>query len=92
MTLLPQYRYFEDPVLLSPSQKIWKLCELMMNVKKGIDYYKVPIVGKIGKLNETIELSVLWSVYRDTISKKNRSTCQVRNSKAFDLRKIYGDD
>ena len=40
---------------------IWELCELMINVKQGIDRYEVPVVGKNGKLNETIEVSALWS-------------------------------
>ena len=35
------------------------LCESMINVKKGIE---IPVVGKNGKWNETIEVSALWSI------------------------------
>ena len=33
----------------------------MINVKQGIKWYKVPVVGINGKLNERIEVSALWS-------------------------------
>ena len=33
----------------------------MIDVKQGIDRYEVTVVGKHGKLNETIEVSALWS-------------------------------
>ena len=53
---------FEGLVLLSPSDIIWELCELIMiRISQGIDWYKVPVAGKNGKLNETIEVSALWS-------------------------------
>ena len=32
-------------------------------MSQGIDRYKVPVVLKIGKLNEMIEVSALWSIY-----------------------------
>ena len=35
----------------------------MISISQGIDRYKVPVVGKNGKLNETIEVSALWSIY-----------------------------
>ena len=31
-------------------------------MSQGIDWYKVLVVGKNGKLNETIEVSALWSI------------------------------
>ena len=52
---------FEGLVLLSPLEIIWELCELMISISQGIDWYKVPLVGKHGKLNETIEVSALLS-------------------------------
>ena len=59
-TLIPLN--FEDLVLLSPSEiKRIKLCELMISISQGIDRYKVPVVGKNGKLNDTIEVNALWS-------------------------------
>ena len=33
----------------------------MISKSQGIDRYKVPVVGKNGKLNEMIERSALWS-------------------------------
>ena len=33
----------------------------MTRIREGIDRYKVLVVGKNGKLNETIEGSALWS-------------------------------
>ena len=33
-----------------------------MLISQGIDWYKVLVVGKSGKLNETIEVSALWSI------------------------------
>ena len=33
----------------------------MMNMKQGINWYKMYVVGMKGKLNETIEMSALWS-------------------------------
>ena len=54
---------FEDLVLLSPSEIKRELCKLMISVSQGIDMYKVPVVGKNGKLIETIERSALWSIY-----------------------------
>ena len=48
-------------VLLSPSEIIWEFCEVMINVKQGIDKSKVLAVGENGKLNEMIEVSALWS-------------------------------
>ena len=33
----------------------------MITVSQGIDRYKLFVVGKNGKLNETIEVSALWS-------------------------------
>ena len=33
----------------------------MFRIGQGIDWYKVLVVGKNGKLNETIEVSALWS-------------------------------
>ena len=40
-----------------------------MTIKsEGIDRYKVLVVGKNGKLNETIEGSALWSKVRGGLS------------------------
>ena len=33
----------------------------MISISQGINWYKVPVVGKHGKLNETIQVSALWS-------------------------------
>ena len=46
---------FEDLVLLSLSEIKRELCKLMISISQGIDLYKVLVVGKNGKLNETIE-------------------------------------
>ena len=43
------------------SETIQELCELIISISQGIDWYKVPVVGKNGKLNDTIEVSALWS-------------------------------
>ena len=53
---------FEGLVLLSPSEIKRELCKLMSSISQGMDRYKVPVVGKNGKLNETIEWSALWSI------------------------------
>ena len=53
---------FEDLVLLSPSEIRRELYKLMTCISQGIDRCKVPVVGKNGKLNETIERSALWSI------------------------------
>ena len=52
---------FEGLVLLSASEIIWELCKFVISISQGINWYKVPVVGKHGKLNETIEVSALWS-------------------------------
>ena len=39
-----------------------ELCALIINVKLGINWYKVPMVGINGKLHETIQVSALWSI------------------------------
>ena len=36
-------------------------CRLLLSIGQGIELYKVLVVGKNGKLNETIEVSALWS-------------------------------
>ena len=43
----------------------------MISISQGIDWYKVPVVGKNGKLNETIEGGALWS---STIIRNTRRT------------------
>ena len=53
---------FEDLVLFSPSEIKRELCGLMILISQGIVWYKVPVVGKDGKLNETIERSAFWSI------------------------------
>ena len=52
---------FEGPFLLSPSAIKRELCKLLILISQGNDRYKVLVVGKNGKLNETIEGSALWS-------------------------------
>ena len=52
---------FEGLDLLSPSEIRQEVCKLMFSIGQGIDWYKVLVVGKNGKLNETIEVSALWS-------------------------------
>ena len=56
------YDNFKDLFLLSPSEIEREPCELLINISHGIDWYNVLVVGKNGKLNGTIELSVLWSI------------------------------
>ena len=57
---------FECLVLLSSSEKRQEVCKLMFSIGQGIDWYKVLVVGKNSKLNETIEVSALWSnTYND---------------------------
>ena len=51
----------EGIVLLSASEMIWELCEFLISIIQRINWYKVPVVGRHGKLNETIEVSALWS-------------------------------
>ena len=46
---------------------LWFVCGLFVGIltsllSQGIYWYKVPVVGKHGKLNETIEVSALWSI------------------------------
>ena len=50
---------FEGLVFLSPSEITRELCELMITISQGVDRHEVPVVGKNGKLNETIESSGL---------------------------------
>ena len=52
---------FEGLDLLSPSEIRQEVCILLISISQGIDWYKVLVVGKNGKLNETIEVSALWS-------------------------------
>ena len=54
---------FEGPFLLSPSEIRQEVCILLIIISQGIDLYKVLVVGKNGKLNDTIELSALWSIH-----------------------------
>ena len=44
----------------------------MIRISQGIDWYKVLVVGKHGKLNETIEVSALWSNMVSSTSGQNR--------------------
>ena len=60
---------FECLVLLSPSEIRQEVCKLMFSIGQGIDWYKVLVVGKNGKFNETIEVSALWS--RSVFSKES---------------------
>ena len=43
-----------------------EVCELLNHISQGNDRYKVLVVGKNGKLNETIEVSALWSIIIST--------------------------
>ena len=52
---------FECLVLLSSSEMKQEVCKLLILISQGIDRYKVLVVRKNGKLNETIEVSALWS-------------------------------
>ena len=54
---------FEDLLLLYPSEIRRELYKLMTGISQGIDRCKVPVVGKNGKLNETIQRSALWSIH-----------------------------
>ena len=54
---------FECLFLLSPLEIKQEVCILLMLISQGIDWYKVLVVGKSGKLNETIEVSALWSIW-----------------------------
>ena len=47
--------------LLSPSVINQELCEYIISATQGTNWYKVLEVGINGKLNETIEVSALWS-------------------------------
>ena len=51
---MPQCKIVKHTVVSSPSEINEELCELMI-------WYKVPMVGINGKLNETKEVSALWS-------------------------------
>ena len=50
------------PFLLSPSEIKQEVCILLILISQGIDWYKVLMLGKNGKLNDTIEASALWSI------------------------------
>ena len=54
---------FEGLFLLSPSEITQELCKLITSTSKRIHGYKVPVVGKSGKLNDKIEVSAWWSIY-----------------------------
>ena len=51
----------EGIVFFSPSEIIGELCILLILISQGINRYKVLVVEKQGKFNETIEVSALWS-------------------------------
>ena len=53
---------FEGLFLLSLLEIKRELCKLITSTSQGIHRYKVPVVGKNGKLNETIEVGALWSI------------------------------
>ena len=53
---------FEGLVLFSPSDIRQEVCISLITISQGIDWYKVLVVGKNGKLNDTIEASALWSI------------------------------
>ena len=42
-----------------------------MLISQGIDWYKVLVVGKSGKFNETIEVSALWSMTLQFVKSAN---------------------
>ena len=46
----------------------------MTRMSKGIDRYKVLVVEKNGKLNETIEVSALWSIILNFVMVLAKST------------------
>ena len=52
---------FECLFLLSLSEIKQEVCILLILISQGIDWYKVLMLGKNGKLNDTIEASALWS-------------------------------
>ena len=54
---------FECIFFLSPSEIKQEVCKLLILISQRILWYKVLVVGKNGKLNETIEASALWSIY-----------------------------
>ena len=60
---------FEVLFLLSPSEIRRELCKLMITISQVIDRYNVPVVGKDGKLNDSIERSALWSSKRNLWSR-----------------------
>ena len=70
---------FEGLVLLCPSEIKRELCKLLILINQGIDRYKVLVVGKNGKLNDTTEVSALWSIVCEiyTISHKRRFVSSV---------------
>ena len=51
---------FESLFLLSPSEIKRKHCNILTRMSEGTHRYKVPGMGKNGKLNEMIEVSALW--------------------------------
>ena len=56
---------FEVLFLLSPSEIRRELCKLMITISQVIDRYNVPVVGKDGKLNDSIERSASWPSKRN---------------------------
>ena len=57
---------FEGCALFSPSEIRQEVCILLILISQGIDLYRVLVVGKNGKLNETIEVSALYYEGRQT--------------------------
>ena len=51
--------------LLSPSEIKQEVCILLILISQRNVWYKVLVVGKNGKLNDTIEASALWSIRGD---------------------------
>ena len=55
-------KYLSYLILCSSSEIKQEVCELIINISQGTQWYKVFVVGKTGKLNETIEVSAFWSI------------------------------
>ena len=69
---------FKCLFLLSPSEIKQEVCILLILISQRNVWYKVLVVGKNGKLNDTIEASALWSISK-LIAPQRRSVSHEDN-------------
>ena len=82
---------FECLFLLSPSEIKQEVCILLILISQGIDWYKVLVVGKNGKLNDTIEASALWSTYSAVWHKRRAQELRAIVTRLAEQDKLFRD-